>query len=186
MAHVRRYFLESEKNDPERVAYALNVFAKLYDIEREIKDKPSQERKKARQELSKPIWTHFGEWLEENAGMLNEKSTIHKAFAYAMKRYKRLSVYMENGDLNIDNNPIEGSIRGNALGRKNFMFFGSYDGAQRSAMLDSFMATCKMLGINPIVWMVDVLKKINKQPAGQIQELLPHRWKKMQEIEPVL
>jgi len=93
---------------------------------------------------------------------------------------------MENGALNIDNNPIEGSIRGIALGRKKFMFCGSHDGAQRSAMLYSFMGTCKLLGINPMVWMVDVLKKINKQPTAQIQDLLPHRWKKMQEIEPVL
>ena len=93
---------------------------------------------------------------------------------------------MENGALNIDNNPIEGSIRGIALGRKNFMFCGSHDGAQRSAMLYSFMGTCKLLGINPMVWMVDVLKKINKQPEEQIQNLLPHRWKKLQENEPVL
>jgi len=129
----------------------LNVFGQLYDIEREIKDRTTQERKEARQELSKPIWVHFGQWLEENAGMLNEKSAIHKAFAYTMKRYKRLSVYMENVALNIDNNPIEGSIRGIALGRKNFLFCGSHDAAQRSAMLYSFMGTCKLQGINPMV-----------------------------------
>jgi len=70
----------------------LNVFGHLYDIEREIKDKTTQDRKEARQELSKPIWGHFGQWLEENARMLNEKSAIHKAFSYTMKRYKRLSV----------------------------------------------------------------------------------------------
>jgi len=108
--------------------------------------------------------------------MLNEKSAIHKAFAYTMKRYKRLSVYMENGALNIDNNPIEGSIRGIALGRKNFLFCGSHDAAQRSAMLYSFMGTCKLQGTNPMVWMVDVLKKINKHPMEKIQDLLPHRW----------
>ena len=93
---------------------------------------------------------------------------------------------MENGILNIDNNPIEGSIRAIALGRKNFMFCGSHDGAQRSAMLYSFMGTCKLLGINPMVWMIDVLKKINKQPAAQIQDLLPHRWQQLQQNEPVL
>jgi len=103
-----------------------------------------------------------------------------------MKRYKRLAVYLENGILNIDNNPIEGSIRGIALGRKNFLFCGSHDRAQRSAMLYSFMGTCKLQGINPMVWMVDVLKKINNNHADQIQDLLPHRWKELQEIEPVL
>lgn len=118
--------------------------------------------------------------------MLNEKSAIHKAIAYTMKRYKRLSVYMENGALNIDNNPIEGSIRGIALGSRNFMFFGSHDGAQRSAMLYSFMGTCKLPGINPMIWMVDVLRKINKHPEAEIKDLLPHRWKILQENEPVL
>lgn len=186
MAHARRYFLESEKNDPKRASYALNVFGQLYDIEREIKDKTVNERKEAIQKLFKPIWVNFGQWLEENAGMLNEKSAIDKAFAYTMKRYKRLSVYMENGALNIDNNPIEGSIIGIALGRKNFMFCGSHNAAQRSAMLYSFMGTCKLQSINPMVWMVDVLKKINKQRTDQIQDLLPHRWKKLQEIESVL
>ena len=186
MAHARRYFLEAEKNDPARSAYALDVFGQLYDIEREIKDKTPEQRKKARQELAKPIWIDFGNWLEENPGLLNEKSAIYKAFAYTMKRYKRLSVYIENGLLNIDNNPIEGSIRGIALGRKNFLFCGSHEAAQRSAMLYSFMGTCKLQDINPMVWMVDVLKKINKHPAAKMQDLLPHRWKQLQEIEPVL
>lgn len=181
MAHARRYFLEAEKNDPGRSAYALEVFGRLYDIEREIKDGTADERNNAREKLAKPIWTGFGYWLEENAGLLNEKSAIHKAFAYTMKRYKRLSVYMENELLNIDNNPIESSIRPIALGRRNFLFSGSHDGAQRSAMLYSFMGTCKLHGINPMVWMVDVLKKINNYPSAQIQELLPHKWKKINE-----
>lgn len=181
MAHARRYFLEAEKNDPKRASYALEVFGQLYDIEREIKDKTIWQRKQARQELAKPIWENFGRWLKDNAGLLNEKSAIYKAFAYTMKRYKRLSVYMEDGTLNIDNNPLEASIRPIALGRRNFLFSGSHDGAQRSAMLYSFMGTCKLHGINPMTWMVDVLKRINNHPSEQIQELLPHRWKKLQE-----
>ena len=181
MAHARRYFLEAEKNDPARSAYALEVFGQLYEIEREIKDKTPEQRQTARQKLAKPIWSDFGCWLEENAGQLNEKSAIYKAFAYTMKRHKRLSVYIENELLNIDNNPIESSIRPIALGRRNFLFSGSHDGAQRSAMLYSFMGTCKLHGINPMVWIVDVLKKINNHPPAQIQELLPHKWKKINE-----
>ena len=123
---------------------------------------------------------------KKTPGLLNEKSAIHKAFAYTMKRYKRLSVYMGNGILNIDNNLIEGSIRPIALGRRNFLFSGSHNGAQRSAMLYSFMGTCKLHGINPMIWMVDVLKRINTHPSAQIQELLPQRWKEMQETQPVL
>jgi hypothetical protein len=93
---------------------------------------------------------------------------------------------MDNGLLNIDNNPIESSIRPIALGRKNYMFSGSHDGAQRSPMLYSFMGSYKLHGINPMIWMVDVLKKINNHPAAEIQDLLPHRWKQLQEITRVL
>ncbi|WP_152439805.1 IS66 family transposase, partial [Arcticibacter svalbardensis] len=168
-------------NDQKRAAYALDVFGQLYDIERDIKDKSSAERKEARQKLAKPIWENFGRWLEENAGLIKENSAIYKAFAYTMKRHKRLSVYMENGMLNIDNNPIESSIRPIALGRRNFLFSGSHDGAQRSAMLYSFMGTCKLHGINPMTWMEDVLKRINTHPSDKIHELLPPNWKKLQE-----
>jgi len=93
-----------------------------------------------------------------------------QAFAYTMKRYKQLSVCMENDALNIDNNPIEGGIIGIALGRKNFLFCGSHHGGQRSAMLI-------------ISW---EHANYNKQPSAQIQDLLPHRWKELQEREPVL
>lgn len=73
----------------------MEVFGRLYDMEREIKDKTAEQRKTARQELAKPLWPGFGRWLEENVGMLNEKSAIHKTFAYTMKRYKQRSVYMD-------------------------------------------------------------------------------------------
>ena len=183
MAHSRRYFSEAEKNDPKRAAYALEIFGQLYDIERDIKDKTAEERKKARTELSKPIWESFGAWLEANAGQLNEKSAIYKAFAYTMKRFKRLAVYMEDEMLNIDNNPLEYSIRPIALGRRNFLFSGSHDGAQRSAMLYSFMGSCRLHGINPMTWLEDVLKELSNNPTQPIQKYLPNNWKKSQIVE---
>lgn len=183
MAHSRRYFSEAEKNDPKRAAYALEIFGQLYDIEREIKDKTAEERQQARTEFSKPIWESFGRWLEDNAGQLNEKSAIYKAFAYTMKRFKRLSVYMEYEMLNIDNNPLESSIRPIALGRRNYLFSGSHDGAQRSAMLYSFMGTCKLHGINPMVWLEDVLKELSNNPMQPTHMFLPHNWKENQKGE---
>ena len=182
-AHARRYFLEAEKNDPERSKYAMSVFGKLYDIEREIKNKTPEERQRIRQQQAAPIWNDFGVWLQENIGLLKEKSAIYKAFAYTMKRFKRLSVYMENPILNIDNNPIESSIRPIALGRRNYMFSGSHEGAQRSAMFYSFMGSCKLHHVNPMEWLVDVLEKINTHPHEQIHELLPHLWKESSQLD---
>ena len=182
-AHARRYFLEAEKNDPERSKYAMDIFSQLYDIERNIKNKTPDERLKIRQKEAVPIWADFGKWLQENEPLLNEQSAIHKAFAYTMKRFTRLAVYMEDPMLSNDNNPIESSIRPIALGRRNFMFSGSHEGAQRSAMFYSFMGTCKLHDVNPLEWLTDVLEKINTHPIEQVHELLPHLWKKSNQTD---
>ncbi len=92
-------------------------------------------------------------------------------------RWNELMVYTTDGKLNIDNNPVENSIRPVALGRKNYLFAGSHEAAQRSAMLYSFMGTCKLNKINPAVWLTDVLKRINNHPINKITELLPQNWK---------
>lgn len=178
MAHARRYFFDSLQNDPERAEYAMSVFGQLYDIERKIQDADIHSRKTIRKEQAKPIWEKFGNWLQENLAELNQGSAIFKAFVYTMKRFKRLSVYMEDGKLNIDNNPIERSIRGIALGRRNYLFCGSHPAAQRSAMLYSFVGSCKLHDLDPMEWLVDVLEKIQDQPQDKMQELLPHNWKK--------
>jgi len=76
--------------------------------------------------------------------------------------------------LNIDNNPVENSIRPVALGRKNYLFCGSHEAAQRSVVLYSLLGTCKMHGIEPHGWLKNTLKKIAAHPINRIQELLPH------------
>jgi len=86
-------------------------------------------------------------------------------------------VYATDGKLNIDNNPVENSIRPVAIGRKNYLFAGSHDAARRSALLYSLMGTCKLHGINPFIWLRDVLQRINTHPINKIDELLPHNWK---------
>jgi transposase len=103
MAHAVCYFLAAEKNDQKKATYAMDIFSPLYDIKREIKDKSTDERMQVNLKLAKPIWLSFGKWLGENAGKVNDKSAIHKTFAYTMKRYKRFALYMDNGLLNIDN-----------------------------------------------------------------------------------
>lgn len=187
MAHARRYFFESQKNDPLRAEYALEVFRSLYAIEQDIKDADPKDRLEARLKQSKPIWQAFGTWLTENIVHLNEKSAIYKAFAYTMARFKRLAIYMDCEKLNIDNNPTESSIRGIALGRKNFLFCGSHQAARRSAMLYSFMATCKLHQVNLMDWLTDVLGRISNTKADQLNQLLPQNWiknRKVQKITP--
>ena len=89
---------------------------------------------------------------------------------------EELKVYTTDGKLNIDNNPVENSIRPVAIGRKNYLFAGSHEAAQRSAMLYSLLGTCKLNGINPSVWLTDILKRIGSYPVNKVEELLPHNW----------
>ncbi|SEN63135.1 IS66 C-terminal element [bacterium A37T11] len=179
LAHARRYFEQSQGNDKVRSTHALNVFGRLYDIEREHKESTPEERLAARQQYAKPTWQEFGRWLEDQVGLLAPGSAIHKAFAYTMRRFKRLSRYMDDGTIKADNNLIENSIRPAALGKKNYMFCGSHEGARRVALLYSLIGTCRMHGINPVTWMTEVLRRISTHPKESIHELLPNHWKEL-------
>jgi transposase len=83
-------------------------------------------------------------------------------------------IYATDGKLNIDNNPVENCIRPVAVRRKNYLFAGSHEAAQRSAMLYSLMGTCKLHGINPFTWLKNILQVLPSQAINQIRDLLPH------------
>lgn len=84
---------------------------------------------------------------------------------------------MNDGKLNIDNNPAENSIRPVALGRKNYLFTGSHEAAKRSGMLYSLLGACKMHGVEPYNWLKNVLHRIADHPIDKMQHLLPHQYK---------
>lgn len=178
MAHARRMFYEAQANDANRAAYALAQFANLYAIERAIKNQGfTQERALVlRQQEAVPILQSFGKWMKEQYLQTLPKSTIGKALGYSIQRWSELSLYTTDGKLNIDNNPVENSIRPVAIGRKNYLFAGSHEAAQRSAMLYSLLGTCKLNGINPFIWLRETLRRIATHPINQIEELLPQNF----------
>jgi hypothetical protein len=177
MAHARRKFTEALDNDKAVAEYALGEIQKLYAIERKCKDEglSADKIKTRRQEQSLPILVALGMWMKEQYIEVLPKSNIGEALAYSIKRWDTLSRYTENGMLNIDNNPVENSIRPVALGRKNYLFAGSHEAAKRSSMLYSLFGTCKLHGIEPYGWLKNVLQKIPSHPINKVQELLPHR-----------
>ncbi len=182
MAHARRMFNEALENDETRAAYAMLQIQKLYAIERNCKEQnlSFDEIKTVRQLESVPILSSLDKWMREQYVQVTPKSTIGKALAYSIERWKKLSHYIENGMLNIDNNPVENSIRPVALGRKNYLFAGSHEAARRSGMLYSLLGTCKMHSIEPYTWLKNILKKIPSYPINKIKELLPHYWQRLQ------
>lgn len=179
MAHARRMFHDALENDKQRAGYALDQIQQLYTIERVCKESTLNfaEIKEVRQQKSVPILQSLDKWMKEQYVQTTPKSAIGKALAYSIERWNRLSLYTQNGMLNIDNNPVENSIRPVALGRKNYLFAGSHEAAQRSAMLYSLLGNCKMHGIEPYNWLRSTLEIIATHPINKIKELLPHNCK---------
>src|SRR5690606_22973989 len=177
MAHARRYFKEAEDNDKERSGYALKIFQEVYHIERQAKNVSNEERRIIRQESILPILNDFQSWMTEQYRQVTPKSPIGKALEYSLKRWKELSLFTSDGQLEIDNNKIENEIRPIALGRKNYLFAGSHESAQRIAMIYSLLASCKANGIEPMEWVTKVLEELPNKHVNDIEDLLPQRGK---------
>jgi transposase len=180
MAHARRYFERALTSDKAKATFVLEKIQSLYRVERIIREyKLSDERiGKLRQQYSKPIIRKLKEWLDEQVLTALPKSYIGKAILYAHKRWDKLSAYLDNPILQIDNNLVENKIRPIAIGRKNYLFCGSHRSAQAAAMMYSLMGTCRLNGVNPQEWLTDVFNRIQDHDINKIHELLPYNWEK--------
>jgi transposase len=178
MAHARRKFVEARSNDQARVDYVLDQIQQLYAIERKAADEQLSEADilQLRQEKAIPILESLGKWMQQAYTKVVPRSAIGMALAYSIQRWPRLMIYATDGKLNIDNNPVENCIRPVAVGRRNYLFAGSHEAAQRSAVLYSLMGTCKLHDVNPFNWMKDTLDKIAQYPINRIIDLLPHKY----------
>ncbi|MBE9522879.1 MAG: IS66 family transposase, partial [Proteobacteria bacterium] len=159
LAHARRKFEKCKDNDPKRAGHALKKIQELYDVESEAREQKLsfEERKELRQKESVPVLDELEAWMRDQLTQVLPKSAIGEAIAYTLKLWKRLTRYTEDGRWEIDNNAIENSIRPVALGRKNYMFAGSHEGAKNAAMIYSFLGTCKINNVEPYAWLKDVL-----------------------------
>jgi transposase len=180
MAHARRKFDEAKDNDRERAEAMLTMLQELYTIERKAKLLvPDYEAiRELRQTESLPELIKIEAWLKKNLTETLPKSSIGQAIAYTLNLWPRLIRYIEDGRYQIDNNLTENSIRPVAIGRKNYLFAGSHEAAQRAAMIYSFMGTCKQIDINPQDWLEDVLERIPYfKRSDDLSVLLPSIWK---------
>ena len=173
-AHARRKFEHALDNNKEIAEHVLLEIQKLYSIERKIKELSADERKDLRLNEALPIINALGKYLGHKRNLVLPTSKVGKAIAYTTNLWSSLQSYLYDGNLQIDNNLIENKIRPIALGRKNYLFAGSHNGAERSAMFYSFFACCKLNNINPKKWMDYVLANIADYPANKIHELLPN------------
>lgn len=172
-AHARRYFEKALTQDKKRASYVLEEIQKLYAIERKTAGISAEERHAVRLEESLPIINDLGKWMHRERNMVLPKSLIGKAIEYCTKLWASLMTYLEDGNFHIDNNAIENKIRPVALGRKNYLFAGSHNGAQRTAMFYSFFANCKLNNVNPDKWLNKVLEVIADYPCNKLHDLFP-------------
>lgn len=177
--HARREFEKALPNDKQRADHALRQFQELYAIERQAKNEDWDISKiqQARETKARPILEKLYEWMDKESPKTLPKSPIGKAMGYMLKRKERMMHYLTDGKLNIDTNPIENAIRPIAVGRKNYLFAGSHEAAQRGAIFYSFFGCCKLHDVNPNEWLLDVMQRLPNHPVNKIEELLPHRWK---------
>jgi transposase len=177
-AHARRYFYEARTTDPRRSHMALAYIRRLYAVEAAAREKDldDEARRVLRQERSVPILGELFGWLERERARVLPKSPIGVAIGYALNNEAALMRYTEQGFLEIDNNASERGEKTIAIGRKNWMFFGSEGGGATAAILFSLTETCKLLGVEPWAYLRDVLDRVSTHPARRIDELLPDRW----------
>lgn len=175
MAHARRYFEHSLDNDRKRAEHALKEIQELYNIERFARENKftQVERYEVRQKESILILNNMHRWLKENILQVTPKSAIGQAISYSLNRWDKLMIYASDGRLEIDNNLVENSIRPIAIGRKNYLFAGSHDAAQRAAMIYSLLGTCKLKGVEPFAWLKNVFEILPDWKFNRLEELLP-------------
>jgi len=180
MAHARRYFEKALPNDKKRATWMLEKIRLLYMIERFAGNQQLtfEERLVLRRENALPVMTEMRAWLDHEKLQVLPKSLMGKAIGYMSTFWERLMLYLEDGRFEIDNNLVENAIRPVAIGRKNYLFAGSHNGAQRAAILYSLISTAKLYGHDPYVYLKDVISRIADHPHKRLQEFLPVNWGK--------
>jgi len=180
MAHARRKFIEAVANDKARCEKVLVWIQQLYDIEQSAREQQlsHQQRLTLREEKAVPIMKKIKDYLDQlyNNPAVLPKSAIGQAVQYALNQWTYLERYVEDGQLEIDNNLVENSIRPVAIGRKNYLFAGSPTGAKWGAIIYTLVASAIRHGINPMTYLADVLKRIPHTKPSQYHTLFPCNW----------
>ena len=178
MAHARRKFHELWANHQSTIGeQALQFFVQLYDVEREVTEADSDARREARRRRSRPVAAALHHWMRQQRQKIPDGSATAKAIDYSLNRWAALTRFLDDGELPIDNNWVENQIRPIALGRSNWLFAGSLRAGKRAAAVMSLLHSARINGLDPYIYIRDVLERLPLQPASRIDELLPHRWR---------
>jgi len=176
-AHCRRYWFKALESDPERAKTALGLIGALFKIERALADAPRKKRESGRQLRSKPIVDEFFTWCDQQRDLVLDESPIARAVGYATNQSGALRRFLDDGRLPMHNNISELNLRREVIGRRNWLFVGSEDGAKANATFVSLIASCRLLGIEPFAYMRDLFCLLPGWPRHRLLELAPAYWK---------
>jgi transposase len=181
-AHTRRYFDRAKEAEPASAAEALEIIGILYRHEATIREQGlgGTAKLEYRQRHSKPVVTAFGRWCEAQCQRhdLLPSNPLSKALRYARDRTEALSVYLADPEVPIDTNHLERALRPIPMGRRNWLFCWTELGAKQVGIIQSLLVTCRLQDVDPYTYLVDVLQRIGRHPARQVQDLTPRRWKR--------
>jgi transposase len=184
-AHARRKFIDAQSFDNDKASEVLTQIQLLYAVEKHCAENnyTADQIKNYRQQHAVPLLNTLHQLLQTQLTGSLPKSPLGIALRYTLARWDKLKVYTTDGNLRIDNNLVENSIRPVAIGRKNYLFAGNHEAAERSAMLYSLFATplwrgmlCKLHNVNPIQWLTYVFENINDHKINEIEKLLPQNY----------
>lgn len=184
LAHLRRKIFDVHDSQPTELSTtAMASIQAIYRIEEEIRGLPPAERLTARRSRTRPLVRALRRQLMRQGNGLSRHADIAKAFAYGTKRWRAFNRFLYDGQLEPDNLIAERAIRGFTVGRRNWLFSGSFAAAERSAVLLSIIETCKLCGVDAEAYMADVTERIqNDWPASRWDELMPWNWVRREEI----
>ena len=174
-AHVRRKFFDTREQDPEALK-VLALIQKLYAVERETASLSCEQRVAVRREKSASILEEIDRVRAELSRTALPKSGLGEALRYLHNQREALGRYLLDGRLKPDNNGAENQLRVIALGRKNWLFAGSLEGARRAALIYTLTQGCKLAGVEPFRYFKDVLLRVATHPASRIDQLTPAAW----------
>ena len=180
-SHTRRYFEGALAAEPVAAEEALNLIGLLYQHEQIIKTKKlvDEDKQNYRSQHMAPVVQAFWTWCEQQCYrqdlLPNDKLT--KALKYAMNRRAELQVFLSDPDVPLDTNHVERELRVIPMGRRNWLFAWTEIGAERIAVIQSLLVTCKLHNVDPYVYLIDVLQRVSQHPANQAHELTPRLWK---------
>jgi transposase len=180
-AHTRRKFFDVHEATGSPIAdEALRRIAELYVIERSIRGRAAEERRRVRDSRSRPLVEAMKPWLEAQLGRIPGRSGLANAIRYTLSRWPALCHFLDDGRIELDNNSVERAIRPVALGRKNHLFAGSDGGAERWATVCSLIASAKLNDVEPFAYLRDIPERMTDgHPKSRLDELLPWNWSKM-------